>query len=279
MGRDCFLGARTMIDSGVCIGDRVVLEGGSHLFSGVIIEDDVSIGTNTTFARTRERDQATPTLVSSIILRHHCSIGANATLSSGITIGEYALVHAGAVVMHSVQPHAIVSGNPAEVIGFANTVASIAGAPPSTSSDQPPIVKSKVQGVASYQLPLITDPRGNLIVGEFERTLPFIPKRYFMTFDVPNTKLRGEHAHKNCEQFLICIRGSCAVVVDDGIQREEFQLNQPTFGIHLPAMIWSTEYKHSADSLLMAFASDYYDPDDYIRDYQTFLSAKKESLA
>jgi len=131
--------------------------------------------------------------------------------------------------------------------------------------------ESKVRGVKIYELPLIRDPRGNLTVGEFERTLPFVPKRYFMTFDVPNFDLRGEHAHRTCHQFLLCVRGSCAVVVDDGLNREEFLLDRPTFGVHVPPMVWATEYKHSQDSRLLVFASEYYDPADYIRDYQIFL--------
>lgn len=274
IGTDCIIGSRTVIDAGVSIGDRVVLEGGSHLFAGLVIEEDVYIGTNATFARARVPREAMPSPGPSILLRPHCTIGANATLCPGVTIGEHAIVDAGAVVTQSVQPYAIVSGNPAQVIGFANTSESTVtktGASPSH------ITESKVSGVRAYHLPFISDPRGNLTVGEFERTLPFIPKRYFITFDVPNAKLRGEHAHKKCEQFLVCVRGSCAVVVDDGSHREEFLLDRPTFGVHVPAMIWATEYKHSPDSTLMVFTSDYYDPEDYIRDYQEFLAAKKST--
>ncbi len=132
-------------------------------------------------------------------------------------------------------------------------------------------MESKVRGVRIYELPLIHDPRGNLTVGEFERTLPFVPKRYFMTLDVPSFDLRGEHAHRTCHQFLLCVHGSCAVVVDDGLNREEFLLDRPTLGIHVPPMVWATEYKHSQDSRLLVFASEYYNPADYIRDYQIFL--------
>ena len=131
---------------------------------------------------------------------------------------------------------------------------------------------TRVRGVHLYELPFISDPRGNLSVGEFGRTLPFMPLRYFITFDVPNERVRGEHAHRCCQQFLICVRGSCSVLVDDGHQREEFRLDRPTLGIHVPPMVWATEYKHSADSTLMVFASDYYDPDDYIRDYAEFAA-------
>lgn len=275
IGKECIIGSRTMIDSGVTIGDRVILEGGSHLFPGLLIEDDVYIGTNATFAKARVTRDATQSSGSFILLRHHCNIGANATICPGITIGEHAIVDAGAVVTQSVQPYAIVSGNPAQVVGFANTSESTVTRASSSASSH--IIESKVSGVRAYHLPFISDPRGNLTVGEFERTLPFSPKRYFITFDVPSAKLRGEHAHKKCEQFLVCVRGSCAVVVDDGTHREEFLLDRPSFGVHVPSMTWATEYKHSPDSTLMVFASEYYDPEDYIRDYQEFLTAKKAS--
>jgi dTDP-4-dehydrorhamnose 3,5-epimerase-like enzyme len=130
----------------------------------------------------------------------------------------------------------------------------------------------RVRGVRLFELPFISDPRGNLTVGEFEKTIPFRPLRYFITFDVPNARIRGEHAHRECEQFLICVRGSCAVVVDDGQQREEILLDRPTLGIYVPPMIWATEYKHTSDSTLMVFASEYYDPEDYIRNYAEFTT-------
>lgn len=138
---------------------------------------------------------------------------------------------------------------------------------------------SKVRGVRRHAIPFVTDLRGNLSVGEFERTLPFRPKRYFIIFDVPSEHLRGEHAHRECDQFLVCVRGSCAVLVDDGTNREEFTLDRPTIGLHVPPMVWATEYKHSADSTLLVFASEYYDPDDYIRDYREFLLLVKGGAA
>ena len=174
------------------------------------------------------------------------------------------------MVLRSVQPYVIAAGDPATVVAFANTLRTHAR-PATRSFTLVRTMESKVRGVRIYELPLIHDPRGNLTVGEFERTLPFVPKRYFMTLDVPSFDLRGEHAHRTCHQFLLCVHGSCAVVVDDGLNREEFLLDRPTFGIHVPPMVWATEYKHSQDSTLLVFASEYYDPADYIRDYQIFL--------
>src|SRR5207244_112293 len=106
----------------------------------------------------------------------------SATLYAGVTIGEHSVVDVGAVVTRSVQPHAIVRGNPATVVAFANTLETPAR-PAAPSSALVQTMESKVRGVNIYELPFIRDPRGNLTVGEFDRTLPFVPKRYFMTFD------------------------------------------------------------------------------------------------
>ena len=91
-----------------------------------------------------------------------------------------------------------------------------------------------------------------------------------MVFDVPSVETRGEHAHRECHQFLICVRGSCAVVADDGINRQEFLLDRQDLGIHLPPMVWGIQYKYSADAVLLVFASHYYDSTDYIRNYSEF---------
>ena len=277
LGRGCFIGAHTYVESGVRVGDRVRIEGGTRLHAGMVLEDDVHLARNATLASTVHAGaagtvgggQTTP----SILLRKGCHVGANATVCPGVTIGEHAIIDAGAVVTHSVQPHAIVSGNPAHVVGFANTPGAVAGVKMGAAIQTVGVTDSRVRGVKAYDIPYVSDPRGNLTVGEFEKELPFTPKRYFLTFDVPSAKLRGEHAHKSCHQFLICVRGSCAVVVDDGVNREEFLLNRPTFGVHVPPMIWATEYKHSVDSTLLVFASEHYDPEDYIREYGVFLKA------
>ena len=269
VGKNCVIGPHVCIGKDAVIGDRVVIRGAAQICAGTIIEDEVSIAAHATFLSDRSSDRENVT-ENPIVLRRGCKIGASATLYAGVTIGEHSVVDVGAVVTRSVQPHAIVRGNPATVVAFANTLETPARlAAPSSALVQ--TMESKVRGVNIYELPFIRDPRGNLTVGEFGRTLPFVPKRYFMTFDVPNFDLRGEHAHRTCHQFLLCVRGSCAVVVDDGLNREEFVLDRPTFGVHVPPMVWATEYKHSQDSRLLVFASEYYDPADYIRDYHIFL--------
>ncbi|MFZ4592617.1 MAG: sugar 3,4-ketoisomerase [Verrucomicrobiaceae bacterium] len=140
------------------------------------------------------------------------------------------------------------------------------------------ITETSVRGVKIYETRRIIDhDRGNLTVAEFGEELPFVPARYFITYEIPTSATRGEHAHKLCEQFLICTRGSCSVLVDDGIQKQEFHLTSPTIGIYVPPMVWATEYNHSSDSALMVFASHRYDPADYIRKYDEFLDLVKHS--
>jgi dTDP-4-dehydrorhamnose 3,5-epimerase-like enzyme len=89
----------------------------------------------------------------------------------------------------------------------------------------------------------------------------------------PSREIRGEHAHRKNHQFLICLRGSCAIVADDGTCKVEINLDAPSRGIYLPPMTWGIQYKYSRDALLLVFASDYYDASDYIRDYDEFLAA------
>ncbi len=81
------------------------------------------------------------------------------------------------------------------------------------------------------------------------------------------------HAHKRCHQLLICAQGSCTALVDDGAERHEFVLDNPSVGLYVRPMIWGTQHDYSSDGALLVFASDYYDEDDYIRDYGAFCDA------
>ena len=247
------------------VGEHVTLE------SGVTVDGHVRLPPGLTAARdARIGAGAVFEAGAPIRLEAACRVGAGAVIAAGVVVGAGAVVAPGAVVLRPVQPFAEVAGNPAAVCGFASTVPPVRAV--AAASDGGYSVRgTTVRGVTVHTMPFFHDPRGDLTVGEFGRHLPFQPRRYFITFDVPNASLRGEHAHRRCAQFLICVRGSCAVVADDGRNREEFLLDRPVVGVHVPPMVWATEYKHSPDSTLMVFASDFYDPDDYIRDYQEFL--------
>ncbi len=125
-------------------------------------------------------------------------------------------------------------------------------------------------GFQIVKLPKIIDPRGNITVGAVGEHIPFPINRYFLIYQVPLVEMRGEHAHRECHQFLICIRGRISVIGDDGFRREEFVLDKPDIGFYMPPRTWGTQYNYSPDAVLLVFASHHYDPADYIRDYEDF---------
>ena len=259
-----------LIENDVVIGDRVTVKSGVQLWDGLRVGNDVFIGPNASFANDRfPRSKRTPEKFLQTVLERGSSIGANATILPGITIGSNAMVAAGAVVTRSVPPNAIVAGNPAKIVDYVDADRS------RVAVDANPAVDvgaqaTQVAGVSLHRMSRVSDIRGSLTVGEFGRSIPFAVKRYFIVFDVPSMETRGEHAHRECHQFLICVRGSCAVVADDGDHRQEFFLDKPDVGIHLPPMVWGIQYKYSADAVLLVCASHYYDREDYIRNYEDF---------
>ncbi len=273
IGADCNLCDGVFIENDVRLGDRVTVKCGVQLWDGITVEDDVFIGPNATFTNDRfPRSKVYPEAFAKTLIRRGASIGANATILPGIEIGAGAMIGAGAVVTRSVPPNAIAVGNPARIVGYVETQhASSVIAPPSDRKGTG-VVATSVTGVTLHHLPHIEDMRGSLSVGEFERSVPFLPKRYFLVFDVPSREIRGEHAHRQCHQFLICVRGTCSVVADDGHNRQEFLLDRPNLGLYLPAMTWGTQYKYSNDAVLLVFASDYYDAADYIRNHDEFMA-------
>ena len=199
------------------------------------------------------------------------SIGANATILPDLIIGANAMIGAGAVVTSNVPPNAIVVGNPARIIGYVDTPAHA----PLTEGDEIGNTTSNVKGVSVHVLNHVEDLRGDLCVAEWNSDIPFEPQRIFYVYGVPNTSVRGEHAHKQCHQFLVCVHGSVSVVVDDGKSREEYVLDRPWLGLHLAPRIWGVQYKYSSDAVLMVLASHTYDSNDYIRSYQEFLNFVK----
>jgi acetyltransferase-like isoleucine patch superfamily enzyme len=274
IGNNCNVCANSLIEDGVTIGNNVTIKSGVQLWHGVVVEDDVFIGPNATFTNDpfpRSKKHPDRYLMSTI--KSGASIGANATILPGVTVSEGAMIGAGAVVTKNVPPNAIVVGNPARIVGYANANTERNGEPKrfKTERSRPYLEETNVRGVSIHHFPLIPDIRGSLTVGEFEKQIPFVPKRYFMVFDVPSKETRGEHTHRECHQFLICVRGSCAVLADDGVNRTEVLLDSPSIGVYLPPMVWGVQYKYSADAVLLVFASHSYDAADYIRDYSEFI--------
>lgn len=270
IGTDCNICDHVFIENDVVIGDRVTIKCGVQLWDGIRIESDVFIGPNVTFTNDKfPRSKQYPEKFATTVVEAGASLGANATILPDITIGAKAMVGAGAVVTRSVPPRAIVVGNPARIVGYVDTprhaLPKSSGIPAKTS-----VEKLSVRGVTLHHFKAVEDLRGKLSVGHFGTEVPFHPQRYFIVYDVPSKDVRGEHAHRRCHQFLICLQGSLSVIVDDGEQAQEVTLDQPHLGIYLPPMTWGTQYKYSEQATLLVFASDAYDPSDYIRDYQEF---------
>jgi UDP-2-acetamido-3-amino-2,3-dideoxy-glucuronate N-acetyltransferase len=272
IGNDVNICSHCFIENDVVIGDRVTIKSGVQLWDGVRIDSDVFIGPNVTFTNDKfPRSKIYPESFVSTRIERCASIGGGAVILPGVVIGTAAMVGAGAVVTKSVPPYAIVVGNPARITGYVSSNSSPEAEKSNVVSHLKSPAATLVDGVTLHSFSLVKDLRGNLTVGEFEREIPFIPRRYFLVFDVPSEKTRGQHAHKKCHQFLICIKGKCAVVADNGSKRQEFQLDSSAVGIYLPPMTWGTQYKYSDDAILLVFASDYYCSEDYIRNYDEFI--------
>lgn len=273
IGSDVNICANCLVENDVFIGDRVTIKSGVQIWDGLRIEDDVFVGPNATFANDHfPRSKKPPEQFLRTLIQKGASIGANATILPGITVGSGALVGAGSVVTRDVPANAIVAGNPATIMGYASS----ADATIKTSSviTDGGLVATGVGGSSLYELPFIQDLRGNLSFAEFEKDLPFVVKRCFWVFDVPSKEVRGEHAHKECHQFLICVAGDVTVMLDDGNKRAEIKLDTPSRGLHIPPGVWGVQYKYSSDAVLVVLASHTYDPNDYIRDYADFLTYK-----
>jgi acetyltransferase-like isoleucine patch superfamily enzyme/dTDP-4-dehydrorhamnose 3,5-epimerase-like enzyme len=272
LGADCNVCDGVFIEGGVKVGDRVTIKSGVQLWDGVELEDDVFIGPNATFTNDRfPRSRAWLDEYPKTLVRSGASIGANATILPGIEVGRGAMVGAGAVVTRPVPPNAIVSGNPARIHGYAESESSARVAPAPLGKD-PGREKIAVAGVHVERLAEFSDLRGRLTAGELpSESIPFTPQRWFLVYDVPSREVRGEHAHRVCHQFLVCVSGQVTVAVDDGDRRSEVVLDEPTLGLYVPPRVWASQYRYDDAAVLLVLASHHYDPDDYIREYETFL--------
>lgn len=254
------LGCFVQISTAASIGNDAVVEGLVIVPSNVHIGARARVGSGVCFVTPVA--EAKPTVIGDGAI-----IGEHAIIYPGVSIGDGAVIAPLALIQRSIPTMAIVEGSPARIVGYVGASNNVVVA---NSSTNEPIQESNVCGVQLHHMQRVLDIRGNLTVGEFDRSIPFQPKRYFIVYDVPSMETRGEHAHRACHQFLICVRGSCAVVADDGNHRQEFLLDRPDLGVHLPPMVWGIQYKYSADAVLLVYASHYYDAADYVRNYAEF---------
>lgn len=278
IGADVNICDNVFVENDVLVGDRVTVKCGVQLWDGVRLADDVFVGPNVTFTNDRfPRSKAYPDSFPQTFVGPGASLGANSTILPGLTIGRQAMVGAGAVVTKDVPPNAIVVGNPARIVGYVD--AGRGDVVPAAQAGADGLPTSRLPGVHLLRMTRADDLRGSLVAANFEGDLPFVPQRFFTVFGVPSTDVRGAHAHRACHQLLVCVQGSVNAVVDDGHEVQEFVLDRPEVGLHMEPMVWGTQYRYSADAVLLVLASHPYDADDYIRDHDEFLAEAGELRA
>jgi hypothetical protein len=127
-----------------------------------------------------------------------------------------------------------------------------------------------IESVRIVELPRILDERGNLSFIEGGNHIPFKIERTYMIYDVPGGEMRGGHAYLELHEFIVALSGSFDVVLDDGNDKRTYSLNRSYYGLYVPKMIWRSLENFSTNSLCMILASEKYNEDDYLREYDDF---------
>ena len=133
-----------------------------------------------------------------------------------------------------------------------------------------------IKDVKIIELPKFADPRGNLSFVEQEKHIPFVIRRTYWLYDVPGGECRGGHAYKENQEFIVALSGSFDVVLDDGTEKKKFTLNRSYYGLYVPKGLRREMENFSTNSLAMILSSTDYDANDYVRDYDEFLTLKRE---
>lgn len=120
------------------------------------------------------------------------------------------------------------------------------------------------------ELPVVSDPRGNLTFIESDKHVPFSVRRVYYLYDVPGGAQRGGHAHRQLQQLIVAMSGSFDITVDDGRRRRTYHLNRSYVGLYVPPMVWREIDNFSSGSVCMALASEHYEEADYYRNYAEF---------
>jgi hypothetical protein len=130
--------------------------------------------------------------------------------------------------------------------------------------------------IQMIDLPKIVDPRGNLTVAEGLDMVPFDIKRVYWVYDVPGGESRGGHAHRRLRQLVVALSGSFTVTLDNGSERQTVLLNHPWQGLFIDTNTWRTLDDFSSGAVCLVLASEHYDEDDYIYDYEEFLQLSND---
>jgi serine acetyltransferase len=259
IGSDCNICDHVFIENDVRVGDRVTIKSGVQLWDGIELEDGVFIGPNVSFTNDPfPRSKVYPEKFARTTVGKGASVGANATLLPGISIGVGAMVGAGAVVTRDVPAFAVVHGNPARLSRM------LADEKPSGHDSD-----ALINGCRRVPMHVRRDSRGSLAVIEYGQ-LPFDPKRSFMIYGVQPEVYRGDHAHITCEQLLFAIGGAAKVFLNDGRRRQVLEINEKSGGLYIPPLTWALLYGFAATTVIHAFASHPYEEADYIRSYADF---------
>ena len=273
IGRNCVLHDHAVLIGAVTLEDDVAVHTGAQLLGRIRVEQGVTVGAGAVVGGESRSGEDADSGANEIIVHRFASIGPNVTVSPGVAIGRRAVVQPGSVVTQSVPANAVVGGNPATIVSYVDSGREAAAQEVVVpSSAAAAVTETRVRGVTIHRLAYAKDLRGSLTAAEFS-SLPFVPRRLFTVYDVPSESVRGSHAHRICSQFLVCTLGAVSCLVDDGSTREQIRLASPDVGIHIPPMIWGTQWKYTRDAVLLVLASHAYDAADYIRDYEEFLEA------
>ena len=136
----------------------------------------------------------------------------------------------------------------------------------------------QLNGSNIIQLPKNFDRRGNLSVVEEITNIPFEIKRTYWIYDVPGGAVRGGHAYRNNEEFIVALSGSFDVILDNGLLRTTYSLNRSYYGLYVPKGVWRQMVNFSTNSLALIMASIPFDPKDYIYDYEHFKNLYQRVL-
>ena len=131
--------------------------------------------------------------------------------------------------------------------------------------------------VVKYMFQPHGDDRGQLISLEEFKDIPFDIKRVYYMYDTADGVVRGKHAHKSLQQILICISGSCKILLDNGTEKKVVMLEKPYEGLYVTNSMWREMFDFSPNAVLMVLASEVYDEADYIRNYDEFLEYAKNN--
>ena len=265
IGEDCNICDHTFIEGGARIGNRVTLKCGVHVWTGINIEDDVFVGPNATFTNDRTpRSRQWPSEFPVTRVRRGASIGASATLLPGVTIGEHAMVGAGAVVTRDVPPYASVVGNPARILGYVTRDGSAIESIPA-SAVAPELRVSGVKVVPAEQARV----RSIALRGG----LPFEPRLLRVLTARAGEAIGKPRATRGARILLSC-GGRAVAWLCDATEQQAVGLDTTSFGLHVEPMVW-TSLLAITEATLLELASD--DDDDALDDYTAFIAARARS--